>query len=324
MKTIAYQKFTAITVASLLLFAFTGCKKDDPPTANFTYQVAELSVSFTYAGTDAESYSWDFGDGNSSTVQNPSHTYGAGGTYTVVLTATNEDGDDEESQDVLVEASTAEAPQLSFGDADGAFYSINAVSVSNVGGFPVEVIVGSAVAWFVNGGTDFVDVGDVSFAQGSKSGTLDMNANNTYTWVETDFTSSGFNKSGGVEWTIDGGNGHGSISGLANGFPFPSTSEINESSDNISGSADYTLMHNGSISDADSTIFMISGPNGTVMKTVDGFTTSVTFTSTEMGTLGAGTGIMQIASYNIYDQALGGKKYYMVNESVASKNVTID
>mgnify|MGYP003982425025 CR=1 FL=1 len=105
MKTIAYQKFTAITVAPLFLFAFTGCKKDDPPPANFTYQVAELSVSFTYAGTDAESYSWDFGDGNSSTVQNPSHTYGAGGTYTVVLTATKGDGDDEESQDVLVEAS---------------------------------------------------------------------------------------------------------------------------------------------------------------------------------------------------------------------------
>lgn len=35
------------------------------------------------------SYSWDFGDATSSTLANPTHTYGAAGTYTVVLTASN-------------------------------------------------------------------------------------------------------------------------------------------------------------------------------------------------------------------------------------------
>ncbi len=34
-------------------------------------------------------WSWDFGDGGSDTVQNPSHTYTAANTYTVSLTATN-------------------------------------------------------------------------------------------------------------------------------------------------------------------------------------------------------------------------------------------
>jgi gliding motility-associated-like protein len=38
------------------------------------------------------SWSWDFGDGNSSTTQNPTHEYGASGTYTVVLTVTNAAG----------------------------------------------------------------------------------------------------------------------------------------------------------------------------------------------------------------------------------------
>jgi gliding motility-associated-like protein len=35
------------------------------------------------------SWVWDFGDGNSSTIQNPSHTYNVPGTYTVILTANN-------------------------------------------------------------------------------------------------------------------------------------------------------------------------------------------------------------------------------------------
>ncbi|MEO9532844.1 MAG: PKD domain-containing protein [Crocinitomicaceae bacterium] len=34
-------------------------------------------------------YFWDFGDGNTSTLMDPTHTYGANGTYTVVLTVSN-------------------------------------------------------------------------------------------------------------------------------------------------------------------------------------------------------------------------------------------
>jgi PKD repeat protein len=41
--------------------------------------------------TNASSYSWNFGDGNTSTSANPSHTYATGGDFTVVLTATNGD-----------------------------------------------------------------------------------------------------------------------------------------------------------------------------------------------------------------------------------------
>jgi len=56
-------------------------------TASYTYSVEDLAVTFTNTSTGAESYSWDFGDGNSSTAESPVHTFAGAGTYTVVLTA---------------------------------------------------------------------------------------------------------------------------------------------------------------------------------------------------------------------------------------------
>ena len=48
-----------------------------------------LLVNFTDLSTGpVTSWSWTFGDGGTSTLQNPSHTYTAAGTYTVALTAT--------------------------------------------------------------------------------------------------------------------------------------------------------------------------------------------------------------------------------------------
>ena len=44
------------------------------------------------------SWLWDFGDGNTSVSQNPSHTYSTGGTYTVSLTVTNSYGSDTETK----------------------------------------------------------------------------------------------------------------------------------------------------------------------------------------------------------------------------------
>jgi len=67
------------------------------PLANFsgtpTNGFAPLPVQFTDLSGDGGaaigSWSWTFGDGGTSTQQNPSHTYAAPGTYNVSLTATN-------------------------------------------------------------------------------------------------------------------------------------------------------------------------------------------------------------------------------------------
>ena len=84
----------------LFSLVFTvGCEDDsssvDPPTARFNYTVDEnngLLVNFTNASLNADSYSWNFGDDESSTETSPSHTYAADGEYTVTLTATNSGG----------------------------------------------------------------------------------------------------------------------------------------------------------------------------------------------------------------------------------------
>ena len=69
------------------------------PVASFTSEKVSVPKSLTIQFTDKSngkptSWFWDFGDGISSTEQNPMHTYAAEGNYTINLTAVNENGTD--------------------------------------------------------------------------------------------------------------------------------------------------------------------------------------------------------------------------------------
>lgn len=60
---------------------------------NTTSGPAPLTVQFTDRSTGfPASWLWDFGDGSQSNLQNPIHTYTNGGTYTVSLTVSREQG----------------------------------------------------------------------------------------------------------------------------------------------------------------------------------------------------------------------------------------
>ena len=72
------------------------------PVAGFTYVADGLNVTFTNTSTNATSYSWDFGDGGSSTEDSPVHTYASDGSYQVVLTATNANGDNTATQTLVL------------------------------------------------------------------------------------------------------------------------------------------------------------------------------------------------------------------------------
>ena len=59
---------------------------------DFTFTTNSLTATFVDASLLAVSHSWDFGDGTTSTDQNPTHTYAELGTYDVTLTITNSAG----------------------------------------------------------------------------------------------------------------------------------------------------------------------------------------------------------------------------------------
>ena len=59
------------------------------PTASFTFTNAANVFTFTNTSTGSTSWLWNFGDGNTSPLQNPVHTYQNTGTYNATLTAYN-------------------------------------------------------------------------------------------------------------------------------------------------------------------------------------------------------------------------------------------
>ena len=64
------------------------------PVANFTYAANKLIVTFTDTSIgEPTAWDWNFGNGESSTDQNPVYTYAAAGTYNVTLVVTNAIGE---------------------------------------------------------------------------------------------------------------------------------------------------------------------------------------------------------------------------------------
>ena len=86
----------ATWLATVLALSEASSSGNQPPTAAFTQSCSGLACTFTNTSTDPDgsiaSSQWTFGDGATSTAQSPSHTYAAGGTYTVGLTVTDNQG----------------------------------------------------------------------------------------------------------------------------------------------------------------------------------------------------------------------------------------
>jgi PKD repeat protein len=64
------------------------------PDASFTFSNVDHLVTFTNTSPEADSYSWNFGDGNTSSLENPVHDYQVNGVYDSYLVAYNFCGTD--------------------------------------------------------------------------------------------------------------------------------------------------------------------------------------------------------------------------------------
>lgn len=97
-----------IPIIAIILLAACGrpiAQFEAPQTA---YQ-AQSEITFSNKSEKAESYLWDFGDGNTSTEKEPKHTYEKKGTYTVTLTAKSA----KEKESVTTKIIKVEQPALS-------------------------------------------------------------------------------------------------------------------------------------------------------------------------------------------------------------------
>ncbi|MEX2483409.1 MAG: S8 family serine peptidase [Brumimicrobium sp.] len=73
------------------------------PVSGFSASPDYLTVDFFNTSSNASTFEWDFGDGNTSTDFNPTHTYANSGTYTVCLTAYSDCDESTICQDIEVD-----------------------------------------------------------------------------------------------------------------------------------------------------------------------------------------------------------------------------
>ena len=96
------KKYFILFSAALFMFS---CAR---PVANFTYDakkpVAPSPVTFQNNSKKAETYHWDFGDGNVSTEASPTHVYTESGNYTVILKAKKGEKENSAEQKVFIDA----------------------------------------------------------------------------------------------------------------------------------------------------------------------------------------------------------------------------
>jgi subtilisin len=101
-----------------------GGDTNTSPVASFIVSCSDLTCTFTDTSTDSDgdilTWAWSFGDGATSTAQNPTHMYTNGGEYTVSLTVTDDDNATGQSSETV----TVSAPSTGDFTLSAAGYKV--------------------------------------------------------------------------------------------------------------------------------------------------------------------------------------------------------
>ncbi|MDT7828295.1 PKD domain-containing protein [Pricia sp. S334] len=92
----------------ILAFVVANCSDDEEPPmalADFQFLVDGTQVSFNGTVANADTVSWDFGDGNTSSEEDPVYAYASPGTFTVVMTVSGNNGTFSETKQVTIQPS---------------------------------------------------------------------------------------------------------------------------------------------------------------------------------------------------------------------------
>lgn len=167
-------------------------------TANLTTSYVPMTVQFADLSTDAPtSWSWDFGDGNVSSLQNPAHTYVSVGNYTVNLTVANTAGSSTMTKTDYIWVT--EVPFVTYVIENDVFVYGNQLSFSGaaVSGPDATVILTESLTTSdLNGGTSiavhtlYVD-GDITLDGGSAGLGSSTNPGNIYVNGDMSLLSGG-------------------------------------------------------------------------------------------------------------------------------------
>ncbi len=162
---------------------------------------APLTVQFSSAGSSdpdgtIASYSWNFGDGGSSTAANPSHTYTSAGTYTATLTVTDNNNNNSASDTVTIVVSAAGNTVLR-STAINLSAALHGKKVSVTGNVVVKDGNGAAVSgavvsatWAMPGGATAAQAATTSSTGIAKFST--SGGRGTYTLTVTNISKTGY------------------------------------------------------------------------------------------------------------------------------------
>lgn len=194
-------------------YSVTIIANTNPPVANFVAQPTiscDGIVAFTDNSTNTPTtWLWNFGDGTTSNVNNPTHTYLAGGTYTVILSASNTFGSNAIVKNNYITitlgntpiAANCAPPTVSYCCGYGIYKvtlnTINNTTANGVDGYKdyscpqqTTLIQDSAYSIFVQTGP--------TYAQDTRVW-IDLNNNGIFETTELKFSSSNtFNPAGAI------------------------------------------------------------------------------------------------------------------------------
>jgi len=188
MKRSFYSVLTMLAVVALL---FSSCSEDpEPPVVEMFAEVDwsnSYMVNFTTNATNATSFTWEFGDGETGTGATASHTYALSGDYTITVTATGDGGMATSSKSVTIVASMSEL--LCGGTSSGKTWILSRTATPGMDGagsvnssFPTEIMPGTDNLLDAIGLGDEYDNEFTFYADGSYS-INNVDGNNMAGWI---------------------------------------------------------------------------------------------------------------------------------------------